>query len=316
MRRRNIMSKINTVLGPIDSSALGYTRMHEHLLWRWPGIELDPLVDFDEEDAVKAVTEMLLALKNRGVSTLVDATPINLSRHAEFLVRVAEASGMNIIAATGFSDRPFLPFYFAQMNVDHLASIMEYEITQGIRGTHAKAGIIKVGTAGGAIAEPEAKILRAAARVSRSTGVPIITHTERGTLGIEQLDIFKSEGADLSRIVIGHTCSNSNIAYYLDIIERGAYAGFDRIGWTEFQRDEVRLVAIAGLIGAGYADKIVLSQDVLGVMAVVPGLPVPKEERKVTYLDDEFIPRLLQGGIAPKSIKQILTNNPKRIFGG
>lgn len=308
------MSKVNTVLGPIDSSALGYTRMHEHLLWRWPGIELDPLVDFDEEDAVKKVKELLLSLKKRGVLTVVDATPINLFRPAEFLKRVAEVSQMNIIISTGFSDRQFLPFYFAQMNVDHLASIMELEITKGIRGTDIKAGIIKVGT-GGAIAEPEIKILCAAARVSKSTGVPIITHTERGTLGIEQLEILKSEGADLSRVVIGHTCSNSDIGYYLKIIERGACAGFDRIGWTEFQRDEVRLVAVAGLIGAGYTDKIVLSQDVLGITVPVPGLPMPKEERAITYLDDEFVPRLLRGGTARQSIQRILIDNPRRIFG-
>jgi phosphotriesterase-related protein len=310
------MTKVNTVSGPVDSSALGYTRMHEHLLWRWPGIELDPLVNFDEESAVNKVTGMLLALKKRGVSTLVDATPINLSRSAEFLMKVADASGMNIIASTGFSDRPFLPFYFAQMEIDHLASIMESEITKGIGKTQAKAGVIKVGTAGGAIAEPEMKILRAAARVSKNTGVPIITHTDRGTLGIEQLDIFKSEGADLSRIVIGHTCSNSDIGYYLNIIERGAYAGFDRIGWTEFQRDEIRLVAIAGLIGGGYSEKIVLSQDVLGFNVVVPGLPAPEEEREITYLDDEFIPRLLNGGIMQQTIQKILTDNPRHIFGG
>ena len=310
------MTKVNTVLGPIDSSALGYTRMHEHLLWRWPGIELDPLVDFNEQGAVKKVTQMLLALKERGVSTLVDATPLNLSRSAEFLVRVADSSGMNIIASTGFSDRPYLGFYFAQMEVDHLASIMESEITKGIRGTNAKAGIIKVGTASGAVAEPEIKILRAAARASKSTGVPIITHTDRGTLGIEQLDIFKSEGADLSRVVIGHTCSNSDIEYYLNIIKRGAYAGFDRIGWTEFQLDEVRLVAIIGLIGVGYAEKIVLSQDVLAVNVKVPGLPMPKQERAITYLDDEFIPQILRGGVTQQSIRRILIDNPRHIFGG
>ena len=66
------MSKVNTVLGPIDSSALGYTRIHEHLLWMWPGIESDPLVEFDEESTARAVTDILLAMKNRGVSTVVD----------------------------------------------------------------------------------------------------------------------------------------------------------------------------------------------------------------------------------------------------
>ncbi len=310
------MSKVNTVLGPIDPSELGRTRMHEHLLFGWPGIDLDPLLDFDKKNAVKAVTEMLLTMKKRGVSTVVDATAITMSRHADFMMKAAEGSGMNVIAATGFPDRMFLPFHFAQMDVDGLAAIMEHEITRGIQNTSAKAGVIKVCTGGDAFAESEERILRATAQVSKSTGVPIITHTDLGTLGIEQIDIFESEGADLSRVVIGHTCCSSDIKYYLGIIERGAHAGFDRIGYEEFQRDEVRLVAIAGLISMGYTDRLVLSQDAIMALWGKPCLPASQEEKRVNYLDDEFIPRLRQGGIDPQSIERIMTDNPRRIFGG
>jgi phosphotriesterase-related protein len=306
------MSKVNTVLGTIDSSTLGYTRMHEHIFFGWPGIEFDPFINYDEKSVIKTTTEKIIKMKEKGVTTLVDATPINLERRVEFLSRVAEAAEINVITSTGFSDVPFLPFHIAHMDVDHLASIMEHEITKGIGSTTIKAGIIKVGTARGTIAEPEKKILQAAARISRDYHVPIITHTTDGTLGIEQMDIFEGEGADLSRIVIGHTCGSSNITYYLNIIERGAYAGFDRIGWTEFQKDEVRLVAIAGLIGAGYAKRIVMSQDAIAFMPSTSGIPFP--EIKFTYLDDDFVPRLLRGGIAPANIEQIMKRNPRSIF--
>jgi predicted metal-dependent phosphotriesterase family hydrolase len=76
----------------------------------------------------------------------------------------------------------------------------------------------------------------------------------------------------------------------------------------------VRLVAIAGLIGAGYADKIVLSQDIIAFMPTTSGIPLP--ETRPTYLDDEFIPRLQTGGIAPANIEQILVHNPRCIFEG
>ena len=147
--------------------------------------------------------------------------------------------------------------------------------------------------------------------------MPIITHTDIGTLGIDQIDILESEGADLSRVVIGHTCCNSDIKYYLDIIQRGACLGFDRIGLTIFQPDEVRLVAVAGLIGAGYADRIVLSQDAtVAHMGNPRFVPSPNEVKKLTYIDDEFIPRLLEGGVASQTIEQILVDNPRRIFEG
>jgi phosphotriesterase-related protein len=310
------MSKVNTVLGPIDSSALGRTRMHEHLLIGWLGVELDPLINFNREEAIKMVTDMLLTMKKRGTTTVVDATPINLSRHVDFMMMAAEASGMNVIAATGLTDRAFLPFHFAQMDIDGLAAMMETEITKGAQNTSAKAGVIKVGTGEGNVIESEERLLRAAARVSRSTGVPIITHTHLGTLGIEQIDIFKSEGADLSRVVIGHTCCSSDIKYYLGIMERGAYAGFDRIGYEEFQRDEVRLVAIAGLISMGHTERLVLSQDAIMAAWDKPCLPASQEEKRLNFLDDEFIPRLQQGGIDPQSTERIMTDNPRRIFEG
>jgi len=292
--------------------------MHEHLIIKYPGTDQDPLVEFDEEETAKAVTEQLLALKAKGVSTVVDATPITLGRYVEFMATVAEASGMNIIAATGFyTRRQGLPDYFAAMDVDGLAAIMEHEISKGIRGTNARAGIIKVATGVDRVVRSEERVLRAAARVSRSTGVPIITHTDIGTLGIDQIDILESEGADISRVVIGHTCCSSDIKYYLDIIQRGAYVGFDRIGWAIFQPDEVRLVAVAGLISAGYADKIILSQDAIAAQVGSPQFVPPlNESKKLTYIDDEFIPRLLKGGVAPQAMKQILVDNPRRIFEG
>jgi phosphotriesterase-related protein len=307
------MSKVNTVSGTISSSDLGRTRIHEHLLWIWPGTEYDPLIKFNEENTINAVTKTVLAIKKRGISTIVDATPMNLSRRTEFLKKVADATGMNIIAATGFSDGKHLPFYFAKMDVERLADIMEHEITKGISGTGVKAGVIKVGT-GDTVVESEEKILRAAARVSKSTGVPIISHTDHGILGDMQIEILESEGVDLSHVVIGHTCSSSNIEYYLNIIERGAYAGFDRIGWTDYQRNEIRLMAIAGLICGGYAHRIVLSQDSLMAVIETPHIPAPQGENRWTYLEDEFIPRLLQAGIRSEIIEQILVNNPRCIF--
>jgi phosphotriesterase-related protein len=160
-------------------------------------------------------------------------------------------------------------------------------------------------------------VLRAAARVHKKTGVPIITHTDVGTLGGDQLDIFQNEGVDFSRIVIGHTCCSSDIKNYLAIVKRGAYAGFDRIGWELFMAEDVRLVAVAGLIGAGYANRMTLSQDSIAGWAGNPRFNPPAEQlRRVTYLEDDFIPRLLKGGIAQKSIDQILLDNPRHIFGG
>jgi phosphotriesterase-related protein len=290
--------------------------MHEHLAIKFPGMDMDPLAKFEREGPLKAAVQQLLQLKGKEVATVVDATPITLGRDADLLMRAAEATGMNVIAATGFYTRRMaLPDYFAAMDVDGLAAIMEYEITKGIRGTTAKAGVIKVASGVDRIVKSEERVLRAAARVSRSTGSPIITHTDVGTLGPEQLDVLESEGADLSHVVIGHTCCNSDIKYYLDVVRRDAYLGFDRIGWDIFQSDDVRLVAIAGLIAAGHANRLVLSQDAVVVhVGGSDSMPLLTGSKPLVYLDEVFIPRLLKGGVTQDTVKQILVDNPRHIF--
>ena len=68
------------------------------------------------------------------------------------------------------------------------------ELTEGIARTGVKAGVIKCATSKDKITEYEEKCLRAAARAHLKTGAPITTHTDDGTMGREQLDIFAAEG--------------------------------------------------------------------------------------------------------------------------
>lgn len=307
------MSVVNTVTGAIDSSKLGRTLMHEHVLVIAPGALEDPLASWDMEAATERVSGELRAVKARGISTVVDANSIAMGRRVDFLAAVARSSGVNIVAATGFYDRRYISGYFSNMTVEQLTEIIEREVTERIRDSDVRAGVIKASIMSD-IAAVEEKVLRAAARASRSARVPIITHTE-GVMGIKLLDILESEGADPAHVVVGHSCGSSDIRYHLEILKRGAYLGFDRVGYEHFQRDEVRLIALTGLIASGWARQITMSMDMPVEVVGRPSLAALKQPpKKLTYLHDEFIPRLLKAGVAQQSIDQILSDNPRRIF--
>jgi phosphotriesterase-related protein len=211
------MKKINTVLGPITAEQLGPTLMHEHMVLAYPGWDMDALCQHLEfSELAKICADAYGEVKQYGVKTVVDASPNDLWRNVELDRAVAEKTGLNIICATGmYYEAEGMPAYlkFRSQVMDIVTELYEtfmHEITVGISKTGIKAGAIKVATGHGAISPYEEKVLKAAARAQKETGVPILTHTQQGTMGPEQAALLIGEGADAKKIVID-TCAATPI---------------------------------------------------------------------------------------------------------
>jgi phosphotriesterase-related protein len=314
---------VNTVLGPVSAEELGTTLMHEHCLWAFPGWEYDLTYPFNRESALQIVEQDLIALKREGVDTLVDTTAPSMGRDAAFLEEVSQHSGIQIIASTGFYTEHWggIPFSLSFWSLDELTAFMVTELTEGMDGTLVKAGLIKVGTGEGEITEMERKTFIAAARAHLKTGAPIYTHTHKGTMVSEQLDIFESEHVDLSKVVIGHLSDTMNLNCHLEVVRRGANVGLDRIGIEAYQTSREHVQLVAAMVAGGYTHQLVMSQDTtrvwLGHPPKFPGRPsVSKShlERPFTRLLREFIPKLEKAGISRETIWVILRENPRRIF--
>src|SRR6059058_5063639 len=89
-------SQVITVLGPLDASTLGVTDSHDHLFLSSPALAGQEFGDLD-----KTIEEVVDA-QQTGLQTIVELTPIGLGRQPELMRRVAETTGVNVIAATGF----------------------------------------------------------------------------------------------------------------------------------------------------------------------------------------------------------------------
>ncbi|MDD5082764.1 MAG: hypothetical protein PHU08_05260 [Dehalococcoidales bacterium] len=311
---------INTVSGPISAEELGVTLMHEHVLWGFPGWEYDPLHSFNREAELPGLARELAALKTVGAGTLVDTTPPFMGRDPVFLQEISRLSGIKIIACTGFYSEEWggIPFYFHTWNPDELAELMTEELNRGMGGTAIKAGVIKVGTGGGAITPGERNILVAAARAHLKTGVPIMTHTHLGANVKEQLDVFQEEKVNLSQVVIGHLSDTMNFDLHLDVARRGAIVGLDRLGLEGFHSNKEHVQLVAALIAGGYLRQLVFSQDVVGYNLGRFPFPIrlAKVELKRPYdhLWRKFFPLLEEAGIGQETITTIMKENPRRIF--
>jgi predicted metal-dependent phosphotriesterase family hydrolase len=309
------MAHVQTVLGAIDPAELGFTLPHEHTqitLWqvpdRWDYWQLtrdEPLI-----------LEELAAYRAAGGSGLVDLTLPGVGRDPRWLVDIAGASGLHIVMGCGWYRGAYYPpeSRIDRRSVDDLADELVAEASHGVGDSGVRPGIIgEIGTDKPWLSAQEERVHRAAARAARKTGLAITTHAVLSQVGLDQLRVFEEEGADPTRVVIGHADSYPHLEYHLAIVERGATVEFDFLGmsFTPAERHgEGRTVdLLRELLSRGHADRILLSQDVCHDSQLTR-----YDGNGYTYLTRSFLPRLREAGVSEAEIETMIVANPRRLL--
>ena len=311
MSSRATPGQVQTVLGPVAPGDLGFTLPHEHTkcsLWwienRWDYWEL-----IGDEPRIN---EELAAYKALGGGTLVDVTPIGIGRDLTRLARLAQATGLHIVAGAGWYRQAYYPAEarIDRRSIDDLAD----EIVQEFVNGPVRPGIIgEIGTDKPWVTAQEERVFRAAARAALRTGASVTTHAVQSDVGLAQLAILEEEGLDPARIVIGHCDSHPRIEHWREIVRRGAHVEADFLGmsFTPLERagEPKVLELITTLLNEGFEKQILLSQDVChdSQLASYGG-------NGYTYLQKSFLPRLAAAGVNATTIKTITVENPARLL--
>lgn len=286
----------------------GYTLMHEHVKIDLSRIKKDDDTVLDLFD--ETVTEFK-KLYDYGVRNVVDVTNIGMGRDIEYMDRVREETGINILYSTGFYKDPFFPDIVEEKSIDELANISIKELTEGICQTDKKASIIaEIGTSKDMATENEKKVFKAMAKARRETETVISTHTSLGTLGLEQAKFLIGEGINPEKIIIGHIDLSQNIDLIFNVLDTGVNIAFDTVGKNSYAPDSFRLEALKRIKSERLLDRVVLSLDI-----------TRKSHLKVNggigycYMFTNFIPYLKNNGFEDEDIDILLRYNPKRILG-
>ncbi len=309
------MAHVQTVLGPIPPADLGFTLPHEHTqiaLWqipaRWDYWELtrdEPLI-LDELGRYRAA----------GGSGLVDLTLPGVGRDPDWLAAVARGSGLHVVMGCGWYREAYYPAeaLIDRRSVDDLAEELIREATDGVGATGVRPGIIgEIGTDKPWVSAREERVHRAAARAAIRTGLAITTHGVLSDVGRAQLQIFEDEGADPTRVVIGHADSYPSLEHYMAIVERGACVEFDFLGMSftpQERHGEGRIVELlCELLARGHVERVLLSQDVChnSQLARYGG-------HGYTYVAESFLPQLAEAGVSATEIETMTVANPRRIL--
>lgn len=313
------MTQVETVLGPIEDSTLGFTLSHEHVFTSNSGDNhIYPwLFDFDASRRV--ILERLASARSVGVQTLIDLTTPDLGRDVEFTREMSAQSGMHVVVATGIWRS--VPMSFTRRDPDEIADIFVREIEVGIGETTIKAGVIKVANDIEGVSEDYDSTIRGAARACKRTGIPISTHHWALTeVGRRQVEIFQEEGAPLDRIAIGHSADTTDVDYLEDLLRAGVYLSMDRYpgrpGRASWQE---RNQSVATLIERGWVDKLMLGHDNAPSLLRVGQTELPPDPtgpEGYTFLSTTAIPAMLSDGMPQETIDMMTTEVPRRFLSG
>ncbi|PUA36343.1 phosphotriesterase-related protein [Paenibacillus elgii] len=272
------MSFVRTLRGDIPKEQLGFTYSHEHIVCRpafWAERGEDDLLLDDKEKSKLDV----LDFKRHGGQTIIDATAVDYGRDADAVYAIMEETGVQIVGTAGFNKsflwnakvkeelKPIIGNYntyyewIDAKSINELADFIIREVEEGLEGTPFKGGQVKFGTGYNRITPLEEKTLRAVARAHHETKAPVHSHTEVGTMGLEQIELLRSENVNLAYVSFGHMDRNPDPYYHEQMATTGAYLCFDGIAKIKYAPESTRIHLLLELVRKGYENQILISGD-------------------------------------------------------
>jgi phosphotriesterase-related protein len=312
------MAIVESVNGPLELDQLGPTLIHEHFRSTDEALRMQFPHLYDEDAEWEAAITDARAVAGHGIKTVVEPSAMFLTRDARFSKRVADESGLNIILATGVYTYDHLPQPLMNRTEDQIAEIFVHEIENGIQGTDIKPAFIKCAADEPGVTPNVEKIHRAAARASIQTGRPIMAHSRPASeTGLDQMRVFTEEGVDPAKVQIAHTGDTDNLDYIEKLLDTGCWIGLDRYGLDIFLPTERRNATTLALLERGYVERMFLSQDFCStldwftaeVAEILRASEVPNWS--MTFLFEQVIPTLKEGGMTDEQLGQMMEENPK-----
>lgn len=318
------MAQVQTVTGTIDSSSLGKTLVHEHIFVLSEEMRQNYDSTWDEGAKVADAVAKLNDLKDAGIDTIFDPTVVGLGRYIPRVQKVAAQTDLNIVVATGLYTYTDLPHRFdvrgPGLLIDEpepLVGLFVGDIEEGIADTGVKAAFLKCAIEKQGLTTGVERAMRAVGQASAQTGAPITVHTNPHTeSGLVAQRVLKEEGADLSKVVIGHSGDSTDLGYLMKVADNGSLLGMDRFGLDVYLPTQQRIDTIVELVRRGYVEKITLAHDASCYIDYFSH----EEKRDIQsnwhfrHISDEVIPTLLERGVSEDAIDTMLVKNPRRYF--
>jgi phosphotriesterase-related protein len=310
---------VMTVNGPESPGLMGITLEHEHILVDFIGADSTGYFRWNRDSVIARALPFVLAAKQNGVKTFIEATPLWLGRDPLMLKSLSGASGINFITNTGYygaQSNKFIPQGFYAMDPPDIAALWIDEYKNGIEGTGIKPGFIKIAVNPDDHLSPEhIKIIKAASIAHLATGLVIASHTGPDGPAFEQIEILKQSGTDPSAFIWIHAQSGS-IEGNIRAARGGTWISLDNIRIRNIEPGSPNSIEwyadrIARLKDEGLLEKVLISHD---SGWYDPAKPQGGNFNGYNDIFDAFLPALRNRGFTDDDLDQILVKNPGRAY--
>ncbi|WP_332701533.1 phosphotriesterase family protein [Devosia sp.] len=302
------MKQLFTTLGPRSKVELGLILPHEHVFVDLRTPNQPGYAQAEAADVVALMTPQIEAIKAQGVTALVECSTGGVGLRVDLDLAVSLATNFPIVVPTGNYREPWIPAWVAAASQAELEDVMLRDLEVGVGDTGVRAAWIKISAGDDGITPIEERILRAAAHAGKATGAVIGSHTIKGRVVMDQLDIIEAEGYTANRFISIHTQAEPDFEMHKAVAARGAWIEYDNLGWVP---DEESVPLILKALEAGLGGQLLLSHD-MGWFD--PAKPGGGEPRPYTHLVDSVLPKLRGAGVDEAMIVRLTEENPFEAF--
>jgi predicted metal-dependent phosphotriesterase family hydrolase len=245
------------VLGPRDGATLRVIDAHAHL-WIAAGPEGSPRLE-DEELALRELRE----LRSAGGDALIDCQPGGCGRDGAVLRRLMEASGVAVVAVTGFHlRRHYLPGTGPWADPDGALECFAGELRDGLaEAPAARAGIVKCAWTGAG--GPERALLEAGLAAARREGAPVLVHTERGEAVERLCELVLDAGVPPGRVQLSHVDKRPDHELHRELARAGFVLGYDTFLRPRYRPAERVWPLLHALVREGLWRHVTLGTDLV-----------------------------------------------------
>ena len=295
---------LHTTLGPRRRSELGMILPHEHVFVDLRTPDHAGHGEAAEAEVVGLMAPQVQAAMDVGITALVECSTGGVGRRVDLDLAVSRATGLPIAVPTGIYREPWVPDWARTAAPAELENWMCSELVDQVEGTGVRAAWIKLSAGDDGITPLERRILEAAAAASGRTSATIGSHSIRGRVAREQLDVLERAGVPAERFIWIHTQAEPDHAIHLELARRGAWLSYDDVG----SRDDAEVVEmVLRVLDAGFGAQLLLSHDAGWFDPAQPGGGTP---RGYTHLVTTLLPALTAAGVDDATVDRLTRDNP------
>ncbi len=308
------MSFVRTLLGDLPAEGLGACDAHEHLAITGEFCE-QYFPDFLLNDRQAAAVD-LGEFKTAGGGWIIDTMPTGPGRDARLLAEISRQNGVPVVCPTGLH----LPMYYPaddpllSMDRHALAQRFTQEIEIGIDDGQGvlphRAGIIKIAGDRDRLSVHQRQLFAAAGDAHQATCCPILTHTEQGTAGLEQIELLSDHGADLQHVVLSHCDRQPDVAYHRELLQAGVTLEYDSHFRDLARSNTCPAADLIATLAPEFPNQIVVGMD-LARRAHWHGYG---GQPGIAWLMVELPKHLVTAGVEASLIHRLYHENPARVF--